>query len=133
MSQDLERLFPSTNQLGLLFDFVDNEILQVHESVKLVLNTLYTIDYGTGLIDMDGEKPYIRVHIMDRETFTFQEVLILLDNLYTTGPNKVKTIPAQRFKPEVHELVPGIDFIVKLITDPYRYIDIVPEPDQCYY
>lgn len=132
--KDLELLFPSTNELGRLYDYVDGEILKVYDDVEVVLEALYTIKYGIGLMEMhqmaDNIKiPYFEICIMDRPTLTIQKLLINLSDFYSTGPNQVKTLPAQLFKPAVHLLQPGIEFLVELITDPHRYIDIVPDPN----
>lgn len=76
------------------------------------------------MLRQHNDLQYLRMMLTDVDTFVAQEIIILLEDINSTGPKQVKTQPRCTYHDAIYHLQRGIGFIEAILQDPFRYINI---------
>lgn len=119
--KSLEVTFSSTTELSKLFDYLNGQISLVYAQVMDVL--LFAKRREAWLLQDNGQLLFKQL-LIDRNTFGGQEIIIIMEDMRTTGPSHLRTIPRRRLTEATYNLPVGVMFIKAILEDPLRYMDI---------
>lgn len=115
MPEDLKLIGSNIYAISTIEDFVHSKLTAVLRDVTILF--MATLQKGHFITNQYCLK-------MFSKQGPYQEILIHLDNIYTTGLRDLRTEPPQLYREEIYNLTDGLQFLLRILSFPSRYLQL---------